>query len=86
MTKIILYLPNCYMSDSKTDFISLHIAGYCVITYLLGIGDRHLDNLLLTKSGKISCIIHTLVRGYTTFMHAYMKQCFNYELCTTRKA
>ena len=43
---------HCTGRNVKDNYIR-SCAGYCVIMYILGVGDRHNDNLLITKDGKL---------------------------------
>ena len=39
--------------DAVVDNFVCSCAGYCVLSYVMGIGDRHADNIMLKKDGHL---------------------------------
>ncbi|KAG5503544.1 hypothetical protein JKF63_05684 [Porcisia hertigi] len=48
-----VYNSTAELLRQAMDRYTRSFAGYCVITFVLGIGDRHLENILITQDGRL---------------------------------
>jgi phosphatidylinositol 3-kinase len=52
--------------DAKIEKFTASLAAYCVMTYVLKIGDRHDNNILVTRDGKLLHIDYGYILGDVT--------------------
>ena len=52
MFLVISYLQ-CSRYEEAIDAFTRSCAGYCVATFVLGIGDRHPENIMVTEDGQV---------------------------------
>ena len=64
------------ISQATMDTYIRSCAGYCIMTFILGVGDRHLENVLLTKDGHLFHVDYAYVAGNDPKLYPpFMKIC-----------
>lgn len=68
--------------NKAVDEFTMSCAGYCVATYVLGIADRHPDNIMVKKSGQVlQSINHTFQERIVYFV----SKTYNYIVTLSSK-
>lgn len=59
--------PNPTHLEKAIENFTLSCAGYCVATYVLGIGDRHSDNIMICRNGQVGIYMYVYYEINDTF-------------------